>query len=41
MKAGQLNVMQALVEVMLVHKADPAIAHQAAWALGLLCLNGV
>ena len=40
-KAGQLNVMQALVEVMLVHKADANVAENAAAALYNICLNGV
>ena len=40
-KAGQLNVMQALVEVMLVHKADAAVAQYCAGALLKICLNGV
>ena len=40
-KAGKLNVMQALVEVMLVHKADAGVAANAAGALGNICVNGV
>ena len=39
-KAGQLNVMQELVEVMLVHKADPRFAEKAAGALWNICMNG-
>ena len=41
LKAGQLNVMQALVEVMLVHKADAKVAETAAAALHNICYNGV
>ena len=40
-KAGQLNVMQALVEMMTVHKANAAVAQQAAGALRNICVNGV
>jgi hypothetical protein len=40
-KAGQLNVMQALLEVMLVHKADANVAQYAAGALRSICANGV
>ena len=39
-KAGQLNVMQALVDVMLQHKADPRVAENVADALGNICDNG-
>ena len=40
-KAGQLNVMQALLDVMLVHKADANVAQQAAGAMLNICANGV
>jgi hypothetical protein len=40
-KAGQLNVIQALVEVMLVHKADAVVAQEAAGALFNICVNGL
>ena len=40
-KAGQLKVMKALVDVMLVHKTDAAVAQQAAGALLNICVNGV
>jgi len=39
-KAGQLNVIQVLVEVMLVHKADAVVAQNAAGALRNICVNG-
>ena len=39
-KAGQLNVMQALVDVMLQHKADPRVTENVAGALGNICENG-
>ena len=41
-KAGQLNVIQLLVDAMTVHKADARVASQAAAALGNICGdNGV
>ena len=41
-KAGQLNVIQALMEVMTVHKANANISEKAAFALGSICCkNGV
>ena len=39
-KAGKLNVMQALVEVMLLHKADPKVAANASGALWNITING-
>ena len=39
-KAGQVNVMQALVEVMLVHKFDAKVAEKSAGALGAICNDG-
>ena len=40
-KAGQLNVIQALVEVMLVHKAYAKVAKSAVDALNIICFDGV
>ena len=39
-KAGQLNVMQAFLEVMIVHKADSRVVQTAADALHRICKNG-
>ena len=38
-QAGQLNVIQALVDVMLVHQADAAVAQSAAGGLANICYN--
>ena len=40
-QAGQLNVIQALLEVMLVHKADAKVVEKAAYALHQICKNGL
>ena len=40
-KAGQLNVIQVLIEVMTVHKANAAVVQNCAAALWNICVNGV
>ena len=40
-KAGQLNAMDSLLEMMRLHKADPRVAANAAGALQAICVNGV
>ena len=39
-KAGKLNVMQALLDVMHQHKSDPRVAEDVAGALRNICVNG-
>ena len=39
-KAGQLNVMQALVDILLQHKVDSRVAKTAAGALQNICMKG-
>ena len=39
-KAGQLNVIQALLEMIIVHKAHAGVVDKAADALHYICKNG-
>ena len=40
-KAGQLQVMEALLETLSLHKANAEVARQVAGAMQNICVNGI